>query len=156
MRRLADETGGTYQHADSERSLFAIFENLSIQLHDDGIDEESLTQLAEQTGGRYYPARDVSELRLIYEKLAEELQSTYTVSFPSRRSSHDGTARGIDIVIERNGVPLSAVASTYYNVYGVVVPEMDTRVYLAMLTVLGGLLALPAGLRRLYRFYGGV
>src|SRR5207237_5249561 len=39
MRQLASETGGTYHHARNERLLFEIFENLSIQLHDDGIDE---------------------------------------------------------------------------------------------------------------------
>jgi hypothetical protein len=92
---------------------------------------------------------------LIYEQLAQELQSTYTVTFPSRRASHDGTARGIDISVVRNGVRVSDVARADYNVHGVVVPEMDARVYLALLGFLGVLLAVPTGVRRLYRFYGG-
>ena len=48
------------------------------------------------------------------------------------------------------------MASDDYGVHGVVVPELDARVYLALLVVLAGLLALPAGLRRLYRFYSAM
>jgi VWFA-related protein len=155
MKRLATETGGSYHHARNQKDLIEIFERLSIDLHDDGIDEAALQELARQTGGAYYPARDVSKLRFIYEQLAEELQSTYTVTFPSRRPSHDGTARGIDIVIERGGRRLSDVASAAYNVHGVVAPGMDAGVYLVLLLVVGGLLLAPAGVRRLYRLYGG-
>ena len=92
---------------------------------------------------------------MIYEELADELQTTWTVTFPSRRSSHDGTARGIDVSVWRNGVRVSNVGRADYNVHGVVVPELSTRVYLGFLAVLGVLLALPVGLRRLYKFYGG-
>ena len=42
-----------------------------------------------------------------------------------------------------------------YNVHGVIVPEMDQQVYLVILALLGALLAVPSGVRRLYRFYGG-
>ncbi|MFL5244406.1 MAG: vWA domain-containing protein [Gemmataceae bacterium] len=155
MRKMAEASGGAYYHARNRQSLFEIFENLSIQLHDDGIDEDTLKQLASQSGGTYKQAREVSELQPIYRKLAEELQSTYTVTFTSRRASHDGTARGIDISVWRNGVPLSDVAMASYNVHGVVVPEMSGGVYLGFLILLGGLLALPAGIKLLYRFYGG-
>jgi hypothetical protein len=155
MRRMAEETGGSFHHARNQKALLDIFEHLSIDLHDDGIDEASLQALAHETGGEYYLARDVSKLSLIYEQLAEELQSTYTVTFPSRRSSHDGTARGIDVFVERGRRRVSDVARADYNVHGVIVPEMDPGVYLALLLVLGGLLLAPAGVRRLYRFYGG-
>jgi VWFA-related protein len=155
MRRMAQETGGSYHHARNQKDLIDIFEQLSIDLHDDGIDEASLQRLAWETGGAYYPARDVSKLRLIYEQLADDLQSSYTVTFPSRRPSHDGTARGIEVVIERGGRRLSDVASADYNVHGVVAPGMDPGVYLVLLAALGGLLLAPAGVRRLYRFYGG-
>jgi VWFA-related protein len=155
MRHMATATGGNYYHARNRQSLFEIFEDLSIQIHDDGIDEEALKLLASQTGGTYKQARDVSELQSIYRSLAEELQSTYTVKFASRRASHDGTARGIDISVWRNGVPLSDVAMASYNVHGVVVPEMSGGVYLGFLGLLGVLLALPVGIKRLYRFYGG-
>jgi VWFA-related protein len=151
MERMARETGGTYHPVRTEQRLFEIFENLSIQLHDDGIDEESLRQLAEQTGGKYYPARDISRLHLIYEELAQELQTTYTVTFPSHRQSHDGTSRGIDISVVRDGVRLSEVARFNYNTHGLVVPALDYQVYLGLLALLGGLLVLPAGIRRFAR-----
>jgi hypothetical protein len=77
------------------------------------------------------------------------------VTFPSRRSSHDGTARGIDVSVWREGVRVSNVGSADYNVHGVVVPELSSRVYLGFLGLLAALLLVPPGLRRLYRFYGG-
>jgi VWFA-related protein len=155
MRRMAETTGGRYFRASNEQQLFNLFEELSIELHDDGIDEASLKELAIKTGGKYYPVRQVSELQWIYAKLADELQTTWTVTFPSRRSSHDGTARGIDISVARQGARISTVGSVDYNVHGVVVPDLSSRVYLGFLTLLGVMLAVPVGLRRLYRFYGG-
>jgi VWFA-related protein len=155
MRKMAEKTGGTYHHAANQKTLYEVFEDLSIQLHDDGVDEQSLKHLAEETGGRYIPAHDVSTLQLGFAALADQLQNTYTVTFPSRRSTHDGTARGIDIQVFRGDVPLSSMATADYNVHGVVVPDLDTPVYVAFLAAIGCLLALPMGLRRLYRFYGG-
>jgi VWFA-related protein len=151
MKEMAERTGGTYGHAESGQKLYEIFEDLSIQLHDDGVDEAALKKLAEETGGKYYSARDISRLRFIYEGLAQELQTTYTVTFPSLRQDDDGTARDIDISVWRNGVQVSDVLRGAYNRPGVVVPEMDHRVYLGLLAGLGGLLLLPAGLRRLSR-----
>jgi VWFA-related protein len=155
MKRMAQETGGKYFHAGNEQKLFDIFENLSIDLHDDGINERELRELAEKTGGKFFWARDAAKLPGFFRDLASELQSTYTVTFASRRSSHDGTARGIDISIEHGGVRLSNVGSADYNVHGVVVPEMDYRIYLVLLALLGVFLLVPAGVRQLYRFYGG-
>src|SRR5207237_10157743 len=141
MRQMAAQTGGTYHHARNEQMLFDIFENLSIQLHDDGIDEAALRTLADATGGKYHPARDISRLRFIYEDLAEELQNTYTVTFPSLRQDYDGTSRDIDISVWRSGRQVSDVLRGGYNVPGVVVPELEPRVYLSLLPVLGCLLA---------------
>jgi VWFA-related protein len=155
LERMARETGGTFHHARTSQSLFEIFESLSIQLHDDGIDEATLRQLAEETGGKYYPARDISKLQLIYGELAERLQTTYTVTFPSQRQSHDGTSRGIDISVTRGGVRMSDAARFDYNVRGLVVPDLHEYIYLGLLVVLGALLVVPPGVRRLYRFYGG-
>jgi VWFA-related protein len=151
MRRMAEATGGRYYHATDDRTLIDIFENLSISLHDDGIDEAALTKLARETGGRYYPVRDVTKMYQVFEELAEEFQSTYTVTYRSRRPSHDGTARGIAIHVSRGGARVSDVASAGYQVQGVVVPEMDAGVYLGLLAALGALLAAPSGLRRLRR-----
>jgi Mg-chelatase subunit ChlD len=155
MKHLAESTGGKYFHASNQQQLFDIFEQLSIDLHDEGIDEAALKKLAEKTGGKYYPARDVSRLHLIFGELAEELQTTWTVTFASRRSSHDGTARGIDVSVSRGGARVSTVGSADYSVHGVVVPELSSRVYLGFLALVGLLLGVPTGLRRLYRFYGG-
>jgi VWFA-related protein len=155
MRNMAKATGGDYYHAGSEKELYDLFEQLSIELHDDGIDEESLTRLAKETGGKYYAGHDVSKLSLIYEELTDDLQSTYTVTFPSRRATHDGTARGLDVYVKRGGVVVSDRGTADYNVHGVVVPEMDHRVYLVMLAGLALLLAAPAGVRRVYKLFGG-
>ena len=151
LRPLALETGGTYHHARTAADLNRIFEDLSIQLHDDGIDEESLRELADKTGGKFFHARDVADLARFYGAVADELQTTYTVTFPSRRPAHDGTSRGIDISVVRGGVRLSGVASFDYHVHGVVVPEMDHRVYLGLLAAVGVLLAVPVWLGRLRR-----
>ncbi len=157
MTRMARETGGAYYHAGNQKRLIELFEKLSIEIHDDGIDETSLRELAEKTGGKYVPVRDASKLKLEFGRLSEELQSTYTVTFPSRRQTHDGTARGIDITVVRGGVRVSDVGQVDYNVRGVVVPaeiDRDYKVYLVLLVLLGGLLLFPAGLRRLYRSGG--
>jgi VWFA-related protein len=155
MRRMAAETGGSYHHAGDPRQLIDVFERLCIDLHDDGIDEESLRKLAAKTGGRYLPARDVSKLSELFGSLADELQTTYTVTFPSRRPSHDGTARDLVIRVVRGGAAVSDAASAGYQLHGVVVPEMDAGVYLVLLGVLGGLLAAPAVWRRFARPAGG-
>jgi hypothetical protein len=152
---MAKETGGEYFHAQNQQRLFEIFEKLSIQLHDDGIDEDSLKKLANETGGKYYRARDVAELQLRFEEFAGDIQNSYTVTYRSLREKHDGTARGIDIIVERDGVAVSEVGKAEYQVHGVVVPEMKAMIYLVLLVMLCGLLALPLGVRRLYRAYGG-
>lgn len=156
MKKMAARTGGEYYHAGNQQKLLELFENLAIQLHDDGIDEDSLRELAGKTGGKYTHVSQVSQLQLFYEKLADELQSTYKITFESRRPSHDGTARGIDVRITRKGKIVSTVDSVDDVARGVVVPQMSYRVFLFYLAVLGLLLAAPIGVRRLYRAFGGV
>jgi VWFA-related protein len=145
MIRMAEETKGKYYHAENEAALIKIFEQLSIDLHDDGIDEESLKALAAQTGGKYFPARDASNLARIYEELAREFQSTYTVTFKSRKQSFDGTARNITIRVVRGDVAVSNEGSTGYAVRGVVVvPDMNQQTCLILFVFLGGLMVLLA------------
>ncbi|MFO0927371.1 MAG: VWA domain-containing protein [Gemmataceae bacterium] len=155
MQQMARQTGGEYYHAGSQQRLLEVFESLSIQLHDDGIDEESLAALAKKTGGRYTHVSQVAELREFYERLADELQSTYRVTFESGRASHDGTARGIDVTIVHGGQVVSTGGTADDVARGVIVPQMSYGVYLALLAVFGGLLLVPAGVRRLYRAFGG-
>jgi VWFA-related protein len=154
MKKMAKATGGEYFHAENQQKLYDIFEKLSIDLHDDGIDEQALQTLAKETGGKYYSGRDVSKLSLICEELSEDLESTYTATWPSRHPD-DGTARRITIEVVRGGKVLSEGGEGGYTVHGVIVPEMDHRVYLVLLAGLGLLLAAPAGVRRLYKSFGG-
>jgi len=155
MERMAKESGGQYYSARNQQRLFEIFESLSIELHDDGIDEASLRRLADETGGKYYLARNVGDLQLRFQEVAADLDTTYVATFASRRPQHDGTARGIDIQVKRGEQALSAAVRDVYDVHGVVVAEMHPGVYLGVLAVLGGLLAVPVGLRRLHRAFGG-
>lgn len=154
MKRMARDTDGKYYHASNQQELIEFFEALSIEINDDGIDEASLTRLAKETGGKYLPVRDVSQLDLIYAELADELQNSYTLTYPSRRSEHDGTARDLKIRLMRDGVVLGDV-TTVVQVPGVMVPVLKPAVYLTLLVMLCGLLAIPPGIRRLYNLYGG-
>jgi VWFA-related protein len=155
MKNMAEQTGGQYYHAGNQQRLIEIFENLSIELHDDGIDEKSLSKLAEDTGGRYTHVKNFSDLKIIYEQLAGDLQSTFSVTYPSRRPTADGTARGIDVKVLRKGVLVSTVGKVDDVARGVVVPSPDARVYLGFLLVLGLMLTFPSLIRRVYRGFGG-
>jgi hypothetical protein len=148
MREMAEKTDGKFFHATDQQALVKIFESLSIGLHDDGIDEASLKKLADETGGKYYHIRDSSEMAILYKELADELQSTWTVTFKSARQKHDGTARGITVEVQRGGVRVSDVGTAEYNVRGVVVADMSPTIYLVLLAGFVGLLAVPALLRR--------
>ncbi len=153
MRKMAEATGGKYYHAGNEKKLLELFENLSIELHDDGIDEESLRLLAKETGGKYTHVSKISELQFFFEQLADEFLTTYKVTFESNRASHDGTARGIDVEIvdATTGKKRSSSARVDYVTRGVVVPQMSYGVYAGFLALLGVLLAFPAVIRRMQR-----
>ncbi|MFO0844550.1 MAG: VWA domain-containing protein [Gemmataceae bacterium] len=156
MRQMASRTGGEYYHAGNRARLVEVFESLSIQLHDDGIDERSLGEMAAKTGGRYTHVSQASELSVFYERLADELQTTYRATFESRRPSHDGTARGLDVKVTRGGRVVSTGGQAEDVARGVAVPQMSYGVYLGFLALLGALLAAPALARRLFRGAGGV
>lgn len=155
MKRMADLTGGKYRHAGNQKELIDLFEQLSIDIHDDGIDVASLTKLAKETGGKYVPVRDVSQLKERFQELSQELQTTYTVTFRSPRGSNDGTARGIEVIILRGGQRASEGGLAEYNVPGAVVPELSYKTYLILLVLVAGLLLAPAGLRLMHRYYSG-
>jgi VWFA-related protein len=164
LRMLADETGGNSYHARDEKSLIEIFEDLSIQLHDDGIDEIALTQLADQTGGQYFPVKDIGELRLILEKVTDTIQQKqYEITFPSLIQRRDGTHRLVNMkLVRRTGELVSNTAggmvvfggdqvletkASSYQTRGLVVAEMHPLVYLILLGGIGLLLILPGYLR---------
>ena len=163
MQRMATSTGGRYYHAKNQQALLDIFENLSIELHDDGIDEIALKKLASETGGLYYPAKDVNQLKLILEQVSEQMtQKRYDVTFKSRRPKMDGTARNVALKLVRRGEVVSNPATGKiegpeqvvtsakggYQVHGVVIAEMNHLVYLGFLLVICLLIALPAILSR--------
>lgn len=151
MDRMATETGGKYYHAANKAALMKIFENLSIELHDDGIDEESLKLIAEQTGGSYHAAKDVSKLQFVLEQVSKSIpREAYEIVFPSINQRKDGSKRNIALRLVRAGStdPGELVGTGGYQTHGLIVAEMHPLIYLVLLAVLGGLIALPAFLRR--------
>ena len=163
MQAMAAQTGGKYYHAATRKRSLEIFENLSIQLHDDGIDEATLTKLAQDTGGNYYPAKNVQDLQFILEKVTQNIQKKeYAVTFASNRPVKDGTARNVTLKLVRRSEGVSSQAgvnyvpgetvvqetNARYQTHGVVVAEMHPMVYLLLLLVIAGLIAAPAMLRK--------
>lgn len=164
MERMAQETGGRYYHAKNEKALLDIFENLSITLHDDGIDEIGLRRLANETGGQYYPAKNVTDLRLILEQVSQQIQQKqYSETFASKRQVRDGTLRNISLkLVRQTGETVSNQAGgevTFaqevvqettggYQLPGIVVAEMNHLIYLGLLCAIGLLIVLPALARR--------
>src|SRR2546421_637273 len=115
MKRMAEETNGRFYHAVSERSLLEIFENLSIQLHDDGIDEISLRELAQKTSGQYHPVKNIRDLDIILEKVAQAIQhKDYEITFPSLLQKRDGTRRLVSLkLVRRSGEVASNTAGGF-------------------------------------------
>jgi VWFA-related protein len=152
MREMADATGGKFYHARNKDALVEIFENLSIELHDDGIDEESLTRLAKQTGGQYFPAKNVADLKLILERVTKTIQKeTYEVVYASPSQRKAGDQRNVALKLVRRGSEGETVVQqqiSRYQTHGLLVAEMNHLVYLGLLGALGALIILPAVLHR--------
>jgi Mg-chelatase subunit ChlD len=167
MSRMAAETGGRYYHAKNEKALLEIFENLSIQLHDDGIDEATLREISSRTRGQYHPAKDASRLQLVFEQVTQSLRNEeHSVLFPSRIQRRDGVQRVIELKLFKHGgvqvsnaagssigseievtAPASAPMKSALAVSGLVVAESNPFVFLMLLAGLLTLLALPSWLR---------
>jgi VWFA-related protein len=113
------------------------------------VDARVLSEMAVPTGGRYIPVRDARQLEEIYSQLAVELQSTYTVTFPSLYQVNDGRVRPIDISIQdEKGNVVSNVVQADIARPGLVIPEVDYRIYLVLLGGLLVLLYLPSIFRQ--------
>jgi VWFA-related protein len=148
MQMMATQTGGQYYHAGNEKDLLEIFENLSIKIHDDGIDEVTLGKLADSTGGSYFHARKVTELKFILEQVTQSIQKKpYAITFASLRQVADGTQRNIALKLVRSGQVVTEQTGRVQT-HGVVIAEMNHMVYLAFLGGLGFLLVLPSLVRR--------
>jgi VWFA-related protein len=149
MKRMAKETGGSYDRVENQEQLYKVFEKLSIEIHGDGIDEEALKSLAEQTGGRYFRASDASELRLKYEEVATALRDTERVTFRSVRQVMDALPSAIDIfIVDKSGATVSNREEADSHRSGLVVARVNYLVYLFLLAGLAGLLLLPSAFRR--------
>jgi VWFA-related protein len=154
MRNMAESTGGKFYHAKNKESLVFLFEDLSIQLHDDGIDEASLRKIAKETGGQYYPAKNVSELKMILEQVTQNIQrESHAIVFKSLNQRADGMQRNVTLKLVQRGVggddeEVVDSQTGSYQMRGLVVAEMNHFVYLVLLITLGGLIALPGLLRR--------
>ncbi len=138
LRNLAAATDGRFFHIESQDKLTEVFEELSIELHDDGIDEQALQRLSAATGGQYYHVRQIDKLQEAFSQLAATVDNTHSVKYISKRARHDGTARGIEIRLGS----LATVQSGYAT-HGLLTPQSSTPLYLLGLVVLGGLFLLP-------------
>jgi hypothetical protein len=158
MEDMAKQTGGKFYYAENEQKLLQLFENLSIQLHDDGIDEASLKLLARETGGKYYSAKNVEKLDFILEEVTKKIQATpYNITFASLRQVRDGVPRQVSLKLLRSTGQAGGKEESYEVVgteegqalvHGLVIAEMTPVVYLPLLGVLVGLIALPGLLKR--------
>jgi Mg-chelatase subunit ChlD len=158
MEHMAKETKGKFFYAENEQALVQLFEDLSVELHDDGIDELSLGTLAKQTGGKYYAAKTVSNLDLVLQTVTKSIQrKEYRITFPSLNQRRDGLPRIVALKLVRlsgdsPGNPGTAEVveekSGGVQVHGLVIAEMHPLVYLVLLVILCGLIALPAALKR--------
>lgn len=155
MMDMANKTGGKYFHASGQKDLVKLFEDLSIELHDDGIDEATLKQLAKKTGGEYYPAQDIDKLELVLSKVTEGIQEKeFEVTFKSRYQRADGLARDVRLRLVRVGIDgeiisdLATITDNYQR-RGLIVAQMSPIVYIGCLMGLFLLLALPLGISKL-------
>lgn len=139
MREIASSTGGQYYYIRDGAKLTEVFEELSINLHDGGIDEASLRALAKETGGEYYPVAQADRLQATFEQLALKVQNTYAVTFQSLRGQPDGTGRSVQVKLGE----LAAVVAGY-KTHGLITPSSEPNLYVALLGVILLLLALPA------------
>jgi VWFA-related protein len=149
MTRMAKETGGAYFHAQNQKALMEIFEKLANRLHDDGIDEATLKKLANETGGQYYHARDVNKMELIIQSVVQDIQKErYMETFDDLVQVDDGRPRDVRLELVRGGQVVQRTRETT-GTHGLIIPEANHFVYLGLLGVIGLLIALPAGLRRM-------
>ena len=80
------------------KTSYRVFENLSMKLHDDGIDEGTLGELAEKTGGRYFHAKEIGSLELKLKDITtgmQEMEIRESFVIPNRAG---GLARDVVII----------------------------------------------------------
>jgi VWFA-related protein len=159
MKKIANETGGTFNHAKNEKALIKVFEDMSIVLHDDGIDEKSLKKLAKDTGGEYYHAADISKLQLITEQISQDLlREPKIITFDSP-AGFDGAIHHYSVTLKRvvvgEGGKVTETVVEKHEAdlarHGVVVAEMHPIIYLGLFTLLVLMATVPPTLGRMFR-----
>jgi VWFA-related protein len=160
MQKLAKETaldkemGGKshFFHAKTQKELFAFFQELSLILHEDGINVGELTKLAKSTGGKYLPARNIQDLEEVFRKVIKNVQTDKIVeAFPSNFAD-TGTQIPVRVDLVRLDDSKSVASTeTTYQTRGLVIADINHFVYLGLLAVIGSLIVVPAGLRRMTR-----
>jgi VWFA-related protein len=161
MTEMARQSGGKFYHASADQELQDLLEDLSIQLHENGIDEESLRKLAQETGGIYYAAKNVSRLDFVLQTVTREMKGeSYNVPFLSLRQVRDGLPRHVSLkLVQSTGTAGTAervvVEQTgSVQVKGLVIAEMTPSVYLLLLVILVFLIILPGLFRSRSRSIG--
>ncbi len=142
LRRVAQVTNGRYYGVSNPAQLREVFEQLSIDIHDEGIDEAALRSLAEQTGGQYFHAEQAATLADMFSRALEQIEATFTITYLSPRKRQDGTPSRIEI-------RLGALrGQTGYATHWVITPIVDLRVFFTLLAILVVLGVLPVLRRR--------
>lgn len=142
LQQIAEITGGRYFGVSNPEHLQAVFEQLSIDIHDEGIDESALRDLAEKTGGRYFHATEAAQLAREFSRALQEIETTFTITYLSPRRRQDGTPSRIEIRLGQ----LQTQAS--YRTHGVITPAVDIRVFFTLLALLAALGVWPLWLWR--------
>jgi VWFA-related protein len=159
MKKIAKETGGTFNHAKNEKALIKVFEDMSIVLHDDGIDETSLKKLAKETGGEYYHAKDIGNLHLITEQISQEVMREPKIITFNSPAGFDGANHHYTVTLKKMVVgPVGQIVETVVEKHeadlarpGLVVAEMHPIIYLGLFTLLVLMATVPPTLGRIFR-----
>ncbi len=147
MEAMADQTKGKFYYAENDQALMKHFENLSVQLHDDGIDEVSLRRLADETEGKYYAAKNVDKLEFILEQVTKTIQGDkHSITFPSLNQRTDGLPRHVSLELAKGKKTVFKKEATTQTP-GLVIAEMAPLPYLILLVGLALLIVLPGILR---------
>jgi hypothetical protein len=153
MGDMAKKTGGEFYHARNKDALKQIFTSMSLHLHSDGINEQALKKVAEGTGGEYHPAKDVEKLKSVVGDVVVTVMKElppFTIQF---RSNFPSTGTIIPVTLEPvlRGTDISVGKGQEAGVqtHGLIIADMNHFVYLGILAIVGALIAIPAGLRRL-------
>jgi Mg-chelatase subunit ChlD len=160
MTDIARATGGEFYQASDTRDLMKIFENLSVKIHDEGVNEEQLTRLANATGGRYYPAEKVHELELVLEKVIDYLRDPpRSVSYITRTSgigvNFDVRLKLVEYAANMSGGRGRRIDrgedSVILKREGLLLAQMSPVMYFGFLLVFGLLIGVPLGVSRMTR-----